>query len=147
MVDREADGAHLVRERDPRHPLLAGSEAGTEAEPAGQDEAREDALLRVEDDAGADVDDADAGVLGDPRRAFPPLAHRREEVLARRRGLVEHLVAAVAVVPDGRAATNTEGIGSSMAMASASDPGAERPALEDAGACASHSSGAATAIG
>src|SRR5690606_4041214 len=85
------------------------ADAAAEAQLEGEELAAEGTLLRVEHDAGARVHRADAPCRGEPRARLPAHAEVGEEVAAGVAVLGEHLVAAVAVVADGRRADEDRG--------------------------------------
>src|ERR1041385_1169361 len=100
--ERERDGGEDVVHRDPADVLVAAADVAAEAEPERRQHLRERAAGRGEDDAESQVHDANARARRRAGRRFPLARHVREKVLARRAVLGEHLVAAVAIVPDRR---------------------------------------------
>ena len=70
-VEQEADRADLVGERDPAHHLVAVAEAGQHAEAGRERQPAEHAAAGTEDEAAAQVGDADARRRGRARRRPP----------------------------------------------------------------------------
>ena len=74
-VEDEQDGAEGIRERDPAHPLPAGSELSAEAKTEDGDHPRQGSLTgSTENRSEAEVDDPDACVDGRLGRGLPLLA-------------------------------------------------------------------------
>ena len=94
------DCGDLVVDGDPTLPLVSIAHSATEPELEERELLPQRPALRGEDDAGAKVNRADAGGLGCCGGRLPALAHSAEEVGARRRQLIEALVASVAVPAD-----------------------------------------------
>ena len=95
---------------DPGHVLAAAGERPADAEPERGEDGAEEAIVGVEDVAGADDDEPDAGRLDLAGRLFP-LAHDLGVVaLSRIRGLVDDRVAAVPVEPDRRLVGEDRGL-------------------------------------
>src|SRR6266545_84579 len=101
VVDQEPDGTDLVRQRDPRQPLPAVTQTPAQPEPEQPPDRRQQATVRRQYRARANVGDTDAGLLGRRSRGLPRGAHLREEDRAGRAGFGEHFVGPVAVVTDG----------------------------------------------
>ena len=103
VLEQEPDGADLVGEADPAHPLLAGAELAQQAEAGQAGEPLEHAAGPAQHDAGADPRHPDARRGGRLGGGLPGHGHVGEEARARRAGLGELLVVPVAVDADGRA--------------------------------------------
>ena len=97
-IDEEEGGGDSVWEGDPAHVLTAVAELAAEAETEDRQEAGEGASAAgTENYAESKVEDSDAGVDGGLGGSFPMLAQFGEKAGAEGRGLVDELVAAIAV--------------------------------------------------
>ena len=102
LRERMQDGADLVSDRDPAHVLAARTDATPEPETEREQQAGQHATLAAEHDAAADSRHANSRVDRRCCGPFPLRAHTGDEVVALGALLVERLVTAVAVIPDGR---------------------------------------------
>jgi hypothetical protein len=109
VIEEEKVERDDVVERDPAHPLPAAPDAPARAEAERRQHRPERPAARVEDDAGPEGGNPQAEVSRREGRLLPREAHLGQEAGARRRRLVEHLVAAVAVPADRR--RRDEGLG------------------------------------
>jgi hypothetical protein len=125
------DRADLVLDRDPALPLPAGSELSACADLEEGELLLQRATLSGQHDAGADVRHPDAGVLGGHRCRLPSDADLGEEAAACRAGLVEDLVAPVAVEADGRTGHEDRGRLPELGQRAGQQDGALGPAAQD----------------
>jgi len=93
----EKDGRDSVNERDPAHPLVAGTERASKAEAKQRKKPRESAGTGAEHNPETEMDDANSGIGGGLGGGFPLAAKIRQKAGAVCGSLVEQLVAAVAV--------------------------------------------------
>ena len=103
-VERPEQDGGLVVDVDPRHVLIAARHRAAEAEPKRRQQLLQQAAGRIEDEAGADDDQAYAGAADLVGGALPLLDDLGPEILTGGRGLVHQALAAVSVVADRRLA-------------------------------------------
>ena len=104
MVDDPQHGRDVVTQRDRPDPLAPRTDDATQSDAKERHQALEDAAAGAQHDAGADGREWSPGLGEGSGRGFPGPADLAQEILSRRGVLVEHLVAAAAVVADGRRA-------------------------------------------
>ena len=129
-VEQEADRADLVGQRDPAHHLAAVAEPGQHAE-AGPRQPPEHAAAGAEDEAAAQVNDADPGVAGGRGGGLPVGHHPGQEGLARGRVLGDRGAAGIAVPADRGGDDERRGPGRQTHQGGGERPGREHPAGPD----------------
>jgi hypothetical protein len=109
-TSRPEDQPDLVVDVDPGHVLVAARDRPSDPELEGDEHLLQHAALGVEQKAAAVDHEADAGSLDLPRGRLPLDGDLGAESLARRSGLVDDVLPAVAVVADRRLADEDGGL-------------------------------------